>query len=1699
MIRNLLILSVFIFTGIVQSNAQLISGDVNKPVNQIYNLAAFNYNGAGAPVYTITAPGTCAGTGSVTFTWTSGTTAASIRYVSMHGGLDFNGNLIVGTSKILNTGNGFSATFASMIPGIYTFALSRDPIDDNLTTNNAAVPGDDYSITGFNDPTSDQTKCAVLGIILLPTDASSKIHSCTISYINATNCVTPDGSVTISGLAPSTNYNTSNLVNGSWSGSVSSSATGTLTISGLLTGIYPIRIRKAGEVCYRQFNIKVGNNSGIECFADNQLLDATLGTNLITGGNFGIGAGALPTNGSTDYTLVPHNTGDPQDSKYSLDDTTNLLANGFGANNYNTYRLRHANWKYTSQDRHLWACIQRTGDHTGSFNQNNGNTGNTQGYMMIVNANYKTDRVLNVSNLNLVAGNSYYYSFWAKNIQPFMPKNKNNGTSLTQTYQPIIPKLALAVNGIIYDFADLGATLEPASYTGKDTALEQMGWEQYNMRFVAPVNQSNSNITIYNFQQGGFGNDFVIDDVEFLALSIIGNRVWNDLDRDGIQDNNEPGMANVSVTLLDAANNPLQTTISDAYGYYYFGNLSPALSPGTTYKVQFTLPNGYSYTIQTAGGGAANNQDSDPSPVTGITNPFNISTGESELDIDCGLYFDQPVTPSSISDYVWLDEDNDGIQEATDGGMSNVTITLYNNAGTAIASTVSDAAGFYQFTNLTAGNYSVGITQPAGTICTGKDLGGNDNLDSDLNTTGVNIRKTDLIAVPANTRISNVDLGVATMPVASSSFGDFCWLDLNQNGIQNFSEPGLPNVKIVLFQPGPDNLVNTADDIRIDSTLSDALGKWQFTNLTGTRYFVRFYLPAGYSYTLKDVGSNDAVDSDINGTGFSSIIVINNVPNGFNYEILDVGFYLTVPVSNAGSISDFFWNDVNKNGIQNAGEFGVAGITVSLLNNLGTMIATTITNAKGNYIFANVAPGSYYVKFSNLPPGYQFTGKDLGGNDNLDSDVDINTGTTSIFTILNNQNINNIDAGMRQVPFVGNSSIGNIVWFDLNNDGIQQPNETGVPDIIVNIREAGADGLMGTADDVNRSTMTNSLGQFMVNGLPMGLYRVEFSLIPLTVTLSPKDAGTDDNLDSDGNPISLFTSITDNFSLFSGEDKVNIGLGLVPAATSNRIGNWVWSDKNGNGLQDAGENRGVQSVVVQLLDATGNLIDKDFFTAGIQPYQTVTNPAGYWSFVGIPDGTYIPRFSFLPTGYRLSPNKVGVNNTIDSDVLGNGRSTISVTVNNLSRVNYDIDLGLTPVCAVLGDYVWNDANADGIQDPTETGIVGATATVYNSAGVALGSAVTDAAGLYYFPNLSDGSYYLSYSNYPQGMEYTIMETDPYANNGSNVNPASGFTNTYTFSSYGDTLHIDAGLKTSYIATVGDYAWFDANNNGLQDANESPLAGIIANLRNTGPDGILGNADDKAFGRVLTDGDGYYQFNQVPIGNNYYIRFRNAPPSSAFAIQNVGGGGANNNSKADASGNTGTFNLTYGTSIDNMDAGIINITILPVSYQYFTAEKAANGALLKWKPGAVSDARDFEILHSTDGFRFTSIGKVAANAVSIEYSFLHLNPATGNNYYKIIATDILNQQHFSETRLLKYDKVVAFSIFPNPAKDDIYIISNDILKELDYSIVDITGKTVFKNKIKPNEKINIGMLASGKYLILINDKNNRKTPISFIKN
>jgi SdrD B-like domain len=211
-------------------------------------------------------------------------------------------------------------------------------------------------------------------------------------------------------------------------------------------------------------------------------------------------------------------------------------------------------------------------------------------------------------------------------------------------------------------------------------------------------------------------------------LGLIGDRVWTDLDFDGVQDPGEPGEAGVEVLLVGANTGQLSFTVTDADGRYSF-LVSRAIAPDQPYRIVFAAPPGRVLSPPDAGGD--DGSDSDPDPLTGSTADVTLGPDEVDTSVDAGLR--SPGVPATIGDFVWRDLDRDGIQEAGEPALPNVTVTLRDAQGTVVASTATDETGRYLFTNVAAGTYRLRFTSPPGLQPTTADAGSDDSLDSDIN------------------------------------------------------------------------------------------------------------------------------------------------------------------------------------------------------------------------------------------------------------------------------------------------------------------------------------------------------------------------------------------------------------------------------------------------------------------------------------------------------------------------------------------------------------------------------------------------------------------------------------------------------------------------------------------------------------------------------------------------------------------------------------------------------------------------------------------------------------------------------------------------------------------------------------------------------------------------------------------------------
>ena len=252
--------------------------------------------------------------------------------------------------------------------------------------------------------------------------------------------------------------------------------------------------------------------------------------------------------------------------------------------------------------------------------------------------------------------------------------------------------------------------------------------------------------------------------------------------------------------------------------------------------------------------------------------------------------------------------------------------------------------------------------------------------------------------------------------------GNFVWDDLDQDGRQDAGEPGLAGITVQLWDGAKTQLLDTA--------ITNANGNYSLTAPTPGDYRVRVLLPsAADQFTTKDnAAAGDTLDSDINpsGTslGFTDIYTFGS--NLISITSIDAGlivFRTPTPTRTPTPINvgNFVWHDLDQDGQQDAGEPGLAGITVQLWDGAKTqLLDTAITNANGNYSLTAPTPGDYRVRVLLPSVADQFTTKDnAAAGDTLDSDINpsgTSLGFTDIYTFGSNLiSITSIDAGLKSV------------------------------------------------------------------------------------------------------------------------------------------------------------------------------------------------------------------------------------------------------------------------------------------------------------------------------------------------------------------------------------------------------------------------------------------------------------------------------------------------------------------------------------------------------------------------------------------------------------------------------------------------------------------------------------------------------------
>ncbi|HVK11271.1 MAG TPA: SdrD B-like domain-containing protein [Gemmataceae bacterium] len=361
------------------------------------------------------------------------------------------------------------------------------------------------------------------------------------------------------------------------------------------------------------------------------------------------------------------------------------------------------------------------------------------------------------------------------------------------------------------------------------------------------------------------------------------------------------------------------------------------------------------------------------------------------------------LAPAALGDFIWSDDNANGLQDAGEAGVAGVAVRLLNS-GTQVATVTTDATGHYSFDTsglIAASSYWLQFTVPAGYVLSPRDQGP-DDVDNDFYTNGSTDGWTDYISLNPTSTDTSFDGGlVPTGGPGTGLIGDRVWRDDNGNGVQDAGEPGVPNVTVGLYGNGPSR-----------SATTDENGYYSISTaglVPGSNYYLQLAaVPTGYQLSPVDQGGNDLLDSDFDGPGWTDWITLTSQTVNASF---DCGL---VPESSPApsDLGDRVWRDNNGNGLQDPGEPGLAGVTVRLLDN-GSPIATTTTDAAGLYTFDTTGlSGSTFTVQIDVPAGLSPYPADRGPDDAADSDFAGGVPTTAPLTITPGASNTSVDAGL---------------------------------------------------------------------------------------------------------------------------------------------------------------------------------------------------------------------------------------------------------------------------------------------------------------------------------------------------------------------------------------------------------------------------------------------------------------------------------------------------------------------------------------------------------------------------------------------------------------------------------------------------------------------------------------------------------------
>lgn len=688
-----------------------------------------------------------------------------------------------------------------------------------------------------------------------------------------------------------------------------------------------------------------------------------------------------------------------------------------------------------------------------------------------------------------------------------------------------------------------------------------------------------------------------------LTQSAISGLVWEDADFDGTMGESENGLRGVTVTLMDENGNEVATRSTIRSGEFSFDRLMPG-----EYAIRVTLPDGYQYTAEGGQSRAARTGIASAEIALGT-----LTMGSAIEDVRIGA-----LKMAALGGVVWVDQDDDGKRANEETGMADVqaTLTMLSGADAGrVLHTLTDGTGAYRFDGVTPGDAVLTFTLPEG-YAFARQAAGTRRVSS-VPMEDATAASTETMTVAAGDDRCDLDVGV----VGVGTVDGLVWDDENYDGQMNGGERGVSGALV--------ELVNAATGETASSAETDEAGGYALDFVRKGEYALRVTLPGGRIFTRGGESEIDNVDGETAQTEAFMLAM------GESREGIRVG--AIVPARIAGRVAI----DQNGDGACGGDEPGLEGVVVTAMQG-GTVVATAHADETGAFSFDMLRPGAYRLRYVLGDDAFFSMDAPL-----VTTDADALEGETGEVTLA--------AGGFAQadaVPVVLAGRIAGRAFEDANVNGAMDAQEAALNGIKAEL--LGADG------SVIAQTQTDGEGWYAFERLRAGTYSVRFTLEGemLFTDFTGREG------DSCVPVLSGSVGETNAFALTMGEDKASLNVGGIRPG---KIGDTVWHDKDGNGLQDYKEPL-LPGVPLTLLyvNADGTMTEAA---------ATSSDKYGYYAFEALRPGTYVLRLD-AREGDTLTSCFGAPLGEIDSDLdPDTGMSAPIALASGQTLLN--IDVGLT--------------------------------------------------------------------------------------------------------------------------------------------------------------------------------------------------------------------------------------------------------------------------------------------------------------------------------------------------------------------------------------------------------------------------------------